>query len=89
MRGQDGEAKERRTRCQEGNRYEGGLGPSESSADEEMRENDRWWHCDTHPYLEEGEANIVFEDDAPYAPHVTRLGPAQLWGGDAVGGKRH
>lgn len=24
-------------------------------------------------YLEEGEANIVLEDDAAYAPHITRL----------------
>lgn len=30
-------------------------------------------------YLEEGEANIVLEDDAAYAPHITGLRPAQLW----------
>lgn len=28
--------------------------------------------------LEEGEANIVFEDDTAYTPHITRLRPAQL-----------
>lgn len=42
-----------------------------------------------HPttYLEEGEANIVFEDDAAYTPHITRLRPAQLWVG--MGRKRY
>lgn len=37
-------------------------------------------------YLEEGEANIVLKDDAAYAPHITRLCPAQLCVG--TGGKR-
>lgn len=32
-------------------------------------------------HLEQCEANVVLEDDAAYAPHVTRLRPAQLWVG--------
>lgn len=40
--------------------------------------------------LEEGEADVVLEDDTAYAPHVARLRPAQLqddlWGSVVASG---
>ena len=35
-------------------------------------------HSAVHSYLEECESCVELKDDASYAPHVTRLRPAQL-----------